>query len=231
MGRQINGLLYFFLMDIRRTFLIFWLIFLAVLALLFAIAHFLIGVENGSFDFAFPIAIYIYCLILGYQRVKESLPFSLRLGANRKTIFLAFGILFLIVSFITALVATTLQSAMEMWVDYAGIAFGFLHPAMLVEDTWLNRLIIESAILFTCQAFMFLMGLLFYRYGMVGGGVFCGLIGLALLLGIAQGWLFDFFVSLFGGVDLLFFIQLFGIGFLVFLLSYIFLWRITPAKG
>lgn len=232
MDKQIKGLLYFFTMDIKRSIFIFWPILLGVLALSLAIAYFLIDVENGSFAFGFPFAIYFYCLILGFLTVKETIPFSLKMGAVRKKLFAAIGIFFIAIAFLKALVATTLQAAVEIGIESGGLdTFMFLHPAMLLENTWLNRLIIDTAIMFTFEAFMFLVGLLFYKYGMAGGGAFCGLLGLGLLLGIAQGWIFEFFGKLLNNLDILLFVQLFGVGVLIFFLSYIFMRRITPVKA
>ena len=88
MGRQINGLLYFFITDIRYSLMIFWTILLGILGVSLTISYFLLGVEDGSLYFMFQF-IYVYCGILGFITVRESIPFALKMGATRKNLFIS----------------------------------------------------------------------------------------------------------------------------------------------
>lgn len=231
MGKQIKGLLYFFIMDIRYSLLIFWTILLGVLAVSIAFSYFLLSVEDGGFFFGFPFAIYVYCAILGFLTVKESIPFSLKIGATRKNIFVSIGVFFLLLAFAKAVVANLLQTLISFFTESAGIhTFNFLHLANLMENTWFNRVIIDGTVMFFLLSGMFMLGLLFYKYGLAGGGSVAGILAVVLLLGIAQGWIFDFFTDVFASIDVLFFFQLLGVGIVLYGLTFLLVKKITILK-
>lgn len=169
--------------------------------------------------------------ILGFLTVKQSIPFSLKLGATRKNIFISLGLFFLGLSIAKAIFASIIQSLTLKFTEITSIhTFEFIHPASLLEDTWLNRVIIDSSILFFLSVFMFIISLLFYKYGLAGGGSVTGIMVIALLVGIAKGWIFDFFINLFSDINLLFFFQLFAISLLLFCLSFLLLRKITTVN-
>lgn len=228
MGRQIRGLLYFFVTDVRYSFMIFWGILLTILIISIALTGFL---GNTEFYFGLSISVYIYCGILGFLTVKESVPFSIKIGAARKNLFIGVGILFVALALVNAIVANTLHAVTLFLLENAGMhTFGFLHPAMLFQDTWFNRVIIDTSFMFFLFTFMFVLGLLFYKYGLAGGGFALGSIVVILLVGIAQGWLIDFFKDLAVNIDLTIFYQMLGIGFVIFCISFLFLRKITTVK-
>lgn len=228
MGRQINGLLYFFITDLRYSLMIFWTILLSILIVSLTFAYFLLSVEDGGFYFGFPFALYIYIAIMGFQTVKQSIPFALKLGATRKNLFISLGLFFLGLAIAKAIIANIIQSLTLKFTDVTGIhTFEFIHPVDLLEDTWMNRVIIDSSIMFFLLALMFIIGLLFYKYGLAGGGTVIGIATVVLLVGIAQGWVIDFFIKLFSDINLLFFYQLLAIGIGLYLISFVFLRKIT----
>ncbi|MFS0674629.1 hypothetical protein [Ornithinibacillus sp. 179-J 7C1 HS] len=231
MNNQIKGLLYFFISDIRHSILIFWSILLFVLLVSIAFAYYLLGVEDGMLAFGFPFAIYFYCTILGFMTVKESIPFSIKMGATRKNIIISIGLFFLIIATLKSLIANVLQEVVLFITESTNItSFMFLHPAMLFEDTFLNRILVDISIMFFLLSFMFVIGLLFYKYGFAGGGLVAGVLVIALMFGIAKGWIYDFIVELAKKVDILFFFQILGVGLLLFLFSFVFVRRITIEK-
>ncbi|HLR61430.1 MAG TPA: hypothetical protein VK097_03215 [Lentibacillus sp.] len=233
MGRQIKGLLYFYVSDLRYSLMIFWTIILAILVVSLAFTYFLAGLDNEDTFFTFSLTgpIYVYCAILGFLTVKESLPFSIKMGATRKNIFVGTGIFFLVLSVVMALAATILQEIVMALMNATGTdLFSFLHPAYFLDDTWYTRILIDTSIMFFLMAVLFIIGLLFYKYGLAGGGSFLGALLIISLLGIAQGWLLDFVVDVFSGIDLGFFYQLLGVGTMIYGTSYLFLRRITTVK-
>ncbi|MFD2043404.1 hypothetical protein ACFSTA_03340 [Ornithinibacillus salinisoli] len=232
MGKQIKGLLYFFSADIRYSIMIFWTILLSVLIVSITISYFLLSVEDGVMGFGFPFAIYFYFIILGFLTVKESIPFALKMGATRKNIFLSIGIFFFVLAFVKALVANTLQTITQFLTEKVGIhTFHFLHPAQLLEDTWLNRVIIDTSIMFFLSAFMFIIGLLFYKYGLAGGGTVAAILVLTLLVGIAQGWLFEWISNVFKDISLMQFYQMLVIGIVLYGISFILIRKVTIVKA
>ncbi|SET71795.1 hypothetical protein SAMN05216389_12266 [Oceanobacillus limi] len=231
MGRQIRGLLYFYMTDIRYSLMIFWSILFGILVVSLSFSYFLLGVDDGMMAFGFPFATYFYCIFLGFITVKEGIPFSLKMGATRKNIFISIGVFFFLIALVKALVSNTLHLVTYLFKETAGIhTFHLLHPAQFMEDTWLNRVVIDTSVMFFLLVFTFVLGLLFYKFGMVGAGSVTALLVVALLLGIAQGWAVEFIVNLFADVDILFFLQVLAVGILGYLLTFVLVRRITIVK-
>ncbi|RDW17190.1 hypothetical protein [Oceanobacillus chungangensis] len=232
MVKQINGLLYFFITDIRYSLTIFWTILLSCLVAILTISYFLLGTGDTIFYFGISVGIYIFAGISGFLMVKENVPSSLKLGATRKNIFISFGLFFFGLALAKAILANTLQSIIVKFVNVTEIySINFFHPAQLLGDTWLNRVVIDTSILFFSFSLLFVIGLLFYKYGLLGGGIVVGGLVVVLLLGLAQGWIIDFVVELFTDIELTFFYQLLGVGIVVYCLSFLFLRRITTLKA
>lgn len=231
MGRQLKGLLYFFVTDIRFSLMVFWSILLGSLVLALSISYFLLDVADAVIYMGLSIPIFIYCAILGFITVKEAIPFAIKMGATRKNLFIALGIFFLGVAFAKSVAASTLQAIIVAFTKGTGITtYELFHIAELVSDTWLNRILIDTALMFLSLVIMFIFGLLFYKTGLLGGGSVVAILVVLLLLGIAKGWVFDFFVRLASDLDLIFFLQLFGIGLILYAFSYLFTRRITIVK-
>ncbi|MEN2768272.1 hypothetical protein [Ornithinibacillus xuwenensis] len=228
MKNQIKGLLYFFATDIRHSITIFWSILLFVLVVALTFAYFLFQSTDSYMAFGFPFGIYFYCLILGFITVKQSIPFAIKMGATRKSLYVSLGIFFLFIAVAKALLANTLQQLVQVIIDKTNFdSFMFLHPAMLMEDTWINRVLLDSAIMFLFLVLMFIMGLIFYKYGVLGGGAVAGVLAILLLIGLANGSLVEFIIEFFQNIDMFFVAQLLGLGLLLFLISFVFIRRIT----
>lgn len=231
MGRQIKGLLYFYCADIRHSLTIFWTILMSVVVVTLTIAYFMKSMENSYITLSVTGPMYIYCAILGFLTVKEAIPFSLKRGATRKNIFVSLAIFFLGLAFIKAVVGSTLQVLISLFNEKIEIVnLVFIHPAFFTSDTWFQRVFIDTTIMFFFFAVMFVIGLLFYKYGLLGGGTVVGLFVIFILIGVAQDWLIDFFVEQFTNLDTQFYFQLFGIGLLFYGLSILLLKRITIIK-
>ncbi|GAA0597918.1 hypothetical protein GCM10009001_12550 [Virgibacillus siamensis] len=231
MGNQIKGLLYFFVTDIRHSLTVFWTILLSILVVAFAFAIFLTSVEDGFMYFMLTAPIYVYCAILGFLTVKESVPFSIKMGATRKNLFISLGIFFFVLSLTMSVAASVLQEIVNGIAEATGIdTFTFMHLAYFLENTWYTRIVIDTSVSFFFLSFMFIVGLIFYKYGFAGGGGFLGTLVLLLLISIAKGWIIDFFIDLFADIDLTFFYQMIGIGIVLYLISFVFLRKITIVK-
>jgi hypothetical protein len=143
-------------------------------------------------------------------------------------LYIAIGIFFLAIVTLKAIVANTLQAIVEVIVDKAEItSFMFLHPAMLIEDTWLNRVMMDIALMFFLIVSMYVIGLIFYKYGVLGGGAVAGVLAILFLFSIAKGWVLDFVVDLVKQMDMVIAAQVIGVGLLLYLFSFLFMKRIT----
>ena len=229
--RQMKGLLYFYFADIRHSLKVFWTILMCIVMVTLTITYFLSNIEGGFMTLSITGPMYIYCGILGFLVVKEFIPFSIKRGATRKNIYFSLAIFFLGLSLAKSVVGSMLQVIVEYINMKAGIEnFTFLHLAYFTTDTWYYRIMIDTSIMFFAFSIMFVIGLLFYRYGLVGGGIFVGLLIITALTGSFQGWLIDFFVNIFTDFDHIFYLQLFGIGIVIYALSMLLLRRITILK-
>lgn len=233
MNRQIKGLLYFFITDAKYSFTIFWSILLGILVLSLGIAYLLLDVEGGLFAFGFPFATYFNAGFLGFLTVKESIPFALRIGAIRRNIYFATGLFFLGYALVIALLSSSIQSLILLFQDAINLhSFMIIHPAaMLGNDIWITRIIIDTTVLFLLLVCFYIVGLLFYKGGMLAGGSFLGVLAVTILLGVAQGWLIDAAIETARNLDLLFFAQMFGVSIVLFGLAYFLVRGVTIVKA
>lgn len=231
MGRQINGLLYFYFANFRHSIIIFWTILMGILMVSLTFSYFMKDIEDGFMTMSLTVPMYIYCAILGFLTVKEAIPFSLKRGAIRKNIFVSLAVFFFVLSFAQAVVGSTIQVIVDFFNTKVGIdMFSFQHLAYFTTDTWLHRIFIDTSVMFFFFSVMFVIGLLFYRYGLAGGGAVIGLFVIIVLTGVGQGWLIDFLVEQFRTLDHMFYFQLFIIGVIFYVFSILLLRNITIVK-
>lgn len=233
MPKQMKGLLYFLMTNFRYNLVIFWSILTGILLISLFISYLLLNVDDAVFGFGFPFATYFQAGIFGFIIVKEIIPYALKLGAVRRNVYFTIGLFFLGVAVLQSVIANTLQSLIEIFADAAGLhPFMFIHPVMLLSDNnWLTRAVIDISFIFLLLVVFFILGLLFYRGGMLVGGGFAGVVFILLLLGLALGWITDYFIELYYTIDLMFFGQLFLIAIVLYAISYLLIRRITTVKA
>ncbi|WP_099157597.1 hypothetical protein [Virgibacillus ndiopensis] len=228
MGRQIKGLLYFFVTDMRRSFFIFWSILLITMVITIIGGYLLINVEDGAMYFMPSSALYIYCAIFGFVLVKEGIPFSIKMGATRKNLYMALGLFFFGLALVESILVSTVHSIIKGIITAFSIdSYNLVHSSMMMTDTWLNRVIIDTSFMFFLLSGMFVIGLLFYKYGLLGGGSVVGILVVLLLLGLAKGWVYTFFINIYHSLDMALFYQILLIGIVLYGVSWFLLRRIT----
>lgn len=231
MNRQIKGLLYFFIADARRSFLIFWGILLGTLLVTIFGTYFLLNVEEVTMHFGLSFAIYIFCAIFAFVSAKESIPFAIKMGATRKNFFISLGIFFVGLSVLKSILANTIHSlVLTITKQLSFKSFNLIHLAQLLEDKWLTRVIIDAACMFFVLVVMFGIGLLFYKYGLAGGGGFVAIVLVFLLVGVAEGFIADFFINIAESFDLVFFYQVAGVGLLLYGFTWLLVRKVTIKK-
>ncbi|MFC4556822.1 hypothetical protein ACFO3D_01200 [Virgibacillus kekensis] len=229
MTRQFKGLLYFYAANYRHSLSIFYVILAGILLVSLAFAYFLYQTDSNAMAFSLTGPMYIYCSIVGFLTVKEAVPFAIRMGATRKKMYASLGIFFLGLTSAMAVVASIFQEIIMGLISVSG-AFTFLHPAQMMENNWYTRILVDISIMFCLMAIMFLLGLLFYRYGLAGGGSVLGVMVVVILGGIAQGWLVEFLVDLFQSFSMTLFLKIFLVGLFAYVLSWMFIRNITTVK-
>lgn len=231
MNNQVKGLMYYYVQDLKYKSKIFWTILIAITLATSILAYFLKDVEGGRFYWAFPFATYTNVCIIAFQSVKKDIPFGLKIGAIRKNIFLSYLYFFFGYSIFMAIVSSTVQLIYEEAFNVFGITnYIFGHPAMLLTDTWFTRMVIDTFVMFFLMALLFLVGLIFYQSGLLGGGIFLGIFVVISLYGLFDGWLIDAFAQILPDTSMLTFATVFLIGIILYLVSYPLVQKMTVIK-
>src|SRR5690625_5064812 len=93
MGRQLKGLLYFYMADARHSFIIFWTILMSILVLSL-VASYLLADGEGFMSLSLTAPLYVYFAIYGFLSVKEFIPSAIKMGATRKNIMISLALFF-----------------------------------------------------------------------------------------------------------------------------------------
>lgn len=228
MTRQLKGLLYLQAANGKHSISIFWSILISTSLVSFLIAALTMGSEDVQMVISFSAAIYIQAIFIGFNSAKKDVGYALRLGATRKNIFMSTGIYFFGFAFISALFLSIVHQLITFMKSALNVdSYQLMHPASLLGDTWLNRLVIDTSVMFFFLTLLFLFGLLFYRYGLIGGGSFGAALVILMLVALGTGWLQDALQKLSQNLSMTFFFEVLGIGIAVYLINWFLLRRIT----
>lgn len=227
MNKQIKGLVYFYLTNMRHSLIIFWSILLSTILISF-IASYLLRDTDGVFMLLLSGPVYIYFSVYGYYIVKNWLPFVIKIGATRKNIFISFALFFTSLATIFSLITIIIQESLlplARWLDMD--IFSFIHLATLLNDTWYERLFIDITVCLFLFVTSFLIGLINYRYGLLISGSFIGLLFLMSMFGMFRGWLIDFFMYIYSNFDLLLFVKVGVVSIAIYVITWLFLRKAT----
>ncbi|HEY4601757.1 MAG TPA: hypothetical protein VIG73_10865 [Cerasibacillus sp.] len=231
MERQMKGLFYFYTMNIKFSMTVFWSILLGTTIVSILLSMMIVN-PTYSMYFSFSIMVYIYSAIIGFHSVKDVLPYAVKVGATRKNIFLSMGIYFLGLALSQALILSVTHRIITSAIKYLDIQTYVLLDlaSWLIDDSWLNQILIHTAIIFLLMIVMYIIGLLFYKYGLVGGGIVMGMTVLFMLVGIATGWLSDLFNSILSIIDRMFFIEMIGVTIVIYTLTWLLVRKLTLVR-
>lgn len=168
MMRQCRGILLFEMLDMRNSLIIFWTILVTCMALSFGI-QLSIG---GNMTVSSGIAVYIFSAIAGFLTVKETYPFSIKMGATRKNYYGSTSLFLLILAMFMAAGHTLLIMVLEgvnSSLSRADLNIFFFAKILGTENLYLLNFYIDAAICFFLLSSFFLLGSLFYRFGLIGG--------------------------------------------------------------
>lgn len=225
MGRQIKGLLYFYRTDLQFSIMVFWSILLAMLVVSVSMMFLFPSIDFMSFSFTAPI--YVYCAIVGFLMARHTVAFSIKLGATRKNIFISMGIFFITLALIKSTVAALIQAGVTKFVLRDDMNFLFAHPMNLYEDTIVNRIYTDFFIIIFLTVLTYLISLLFYKFGLLVGGLIVGM-GLVLFtFSLVSGELITYIIDSFQNSVYIFFAQFGVVALVAYLLAWLLLRRIT----
>lgn len=237
MKRQLQGILYYLSTEVRYPLSVFWMILGGFLVLSILLYVFL-GGGHTIISFNLSLPIYIFAGTIGYISVKGTIPYLLKLGATRKHLFIGLVIYFFGLSLFNAIVANIFHSVTTMIIGPNNIAglvitdgeetFHLHHLAnILTNDNWISRIVIDTSASFFLITVFFIVGLIFYRYKLIGGFSFVAVLVFLFFYGISNGWLIDFILYIFTDFSIVFFYQLFFVGLVIYLLSFLLTRRFT----
>lgn len=238
MANQLKGTLYYLYTNVKFTLFIFWTIIAGVLALTLVSSYLM---SEGTISFQLSLSVYVFCTIIGGWTVKNAIPYTVKLGSTRKNLYVSLGIYFLGFSLFNSIIANLINKIIDIFFGMNRIAgtveitgssneksFTFFHFAQfLAEDSWITYVFVDTAICYFLLSASFIVGLIFYKYGLIGGFAFLGIGMFTMIFGVAKGWLLKFILHVFTDFSIVFFYQLFVVGILVYLISFVFLRRIT----
>lgn len=234
---DIKGTLYYLIANVRYPFIVFWSILLSIFFIAIVLST-IGGSTHVLFQASIPI--YIFCLVLGMVTVKNTIPYLLKMSVTRKLIYLSVGIFFLLIAFIQAVLAnlltrlidligkTAVSGEITMFQGDTQFAFEFTHLSQfLTNDSFAIQVTVDTIIAFAALSSMFFIGLIFYRFGLIGGFSFIGVIFIIYIASIVQGSFIDLVNYVLNNYSMTLYFQLFGISVVVYLLSYVVLRRLT----
>lgn len=224
MSKQIKGLLYFYRADLTYSLIIFWSILFAMLAATVSLMYIFPSIVM-SFSFTAPI--YVYCSILGFLMARHTIAFGIKLGATRKNIYMSMGIFFVILALVKSAFASLVQEGVMTFLIRDDMEFYFIHPTFLFEDTMLNRIYTDFFIIIFLTTLVYLIALLFHKYGLLISGLILGMLFIAFTYGLIAGDLIKWIGDSFQNSAYLFFAQLGLIGLLAYALAWLLLRKIT----
>ncbi|WP_040978955.1 hypothetical protein [Oceanobacillus jeddahense] len=228
MNNQIKGMFYAYSTEVIRTAKIFLSIFTGMIIISAIICYLLLGVDEFKMYFAIPFGTYFNVGVVGVLLVKNSVPFGLKMGATRKNMYLMHLYFIVAYSFIMAFLGSTLQQVTEWLFQAVGVTnYIYVHPAMLLTDNWAMRIVVDTFVMIFIMALLYLIGLIFYRTGLIGAGSLLGVLLVVVLYGVFEGWLIQAAVDLFSNVTLMTFVTIFLIGLMFYLISFPFMRKIT----
>ncbi len=237
---QLKGLLYYYFINMRYSLFIFWSIMAGLLILSIG-ADLIFGSGESIISFDFSAPIYIFAAIMGFWVVKNVIPYMIKMGSTRFNVYVGTGIVFIALTVFNATLANAIRflittihgsgvfSAISITIENNGQESAIPYHLLdfLGTITWSNQFIIDIAISIFALAIMFIVGLVFYRYKLIGGAIALGVIFLLVIYSIAAGWVTDFFLYLLTDISMLLFYQLFFIGVIMYGLSYFLIRRLT----
>lgn len=237
MTKDIKGTIHYLFINIRYPFIIFWTILLSFFGLSLIIST-INGSEHVLFQASIPI--YIFSLIYGLWMVENTIPYLIKMSITRKTIYTSIGLFFLILAIVQAILANTLTKSLNLFGKHAiagdlsivdgqtEYAFQLHHLSQfLPNDTIVTQITIDSAITFSALVIACFIGLIFYRFGLLGGFSSIAIAFGLLMLAITRGTFTRLISHIVANYTLTLYMQLFALSLILYAASYLLLRRLT----
>ncbi|MFJ6414943.1 hypothetical protein ACIQLG_19365 [Terribacillus saccharophilus] len=185
MMKQIQALLYFFVVDSRRTVTIFCSILLFSITILSILAFAVVD----KMYITITVPAYIFMIIFGFKTIQESLPFAIKRGITRKSYHTAVGIFILLISSVMVIFLVAVQLVFNAVIQAANITnIQILRPigASTELKSILYSLPLDFAFLLSFFAAGLLLGIVVYKFGFLGGAILGGIVLIGVTITLAS---------------------------------------------
>ncbi|MGP1910318.1 hypothetical protein ACTSEZ_19335 [Metabacillus sp. JX24] len=218
MIRQCRGILLFEVLDIRNSLVIFWSILVASMALSFGIQF----STGGNLTVSSGMAVYIFSSIAGFLTVKETYPTSIKMGATRRNYYVTTSLFLLMLALFMAASHTVMIIVLEALEGFGPGEFKLYYLSMVLESDlpYLTNFYVDTAVCFFLQAMFFILGSIFYRFGLLGGYAAIGLAAVLLFIPSVRDEFIAAVFKLLGEQALAYYGGLMGIGALLLVLGW-----------
>jgi len=231
MGNQMKGLLYYFTTQAKRSLYIFWSILgISLLASFIISVVSLQSSDETTFFFMLSFAVYVFSAFYGFISIRYELPFSIKMGATRKHFWFSRFIFFIgltICQIIIVQLVTGISKIFREMFNLEPQAFQLAHPALLLDNTFFQQIVIDATLIFSILVISQLLGMFYYKYGLIGIASLAAVVLVFLLFAFAKGWSFEAFIYLQEHFSLTIFAYISLVGILCYLLSWLLIRRAT----
>lgn len=189
---QWKGSLYLMLLSYKREFSIFWLINSTFL-LNIVICYMFPDISLITIGLA---STYIFSFILSTKLLNKTLAVSLRYGLNRKRYLGTAAMFIFIWSFCHAAMILLMNIIMLWSADFWGLSNLVVPRISMLFDENVSlfiNLVIDICAISLLSMTGILINILFYRFGLIGGYGFMGLVGIILIIGLPLKWYSNLF--------------------------------------
>jgi len=236
MAKELKGSLYMIYSNYFYSLITFWSVLIGIVGISIVFAYIYPGSESY---FTISAPSYFYGPIIGVMIVTGVLPYLIKLGVTRFSLFLAIGIFGVIVTIVNSVVIQGIQKILSLifkQTENGQLLLANGESTLILNhigesftvDAWWTRIVIDTSLAFLFLAIAFFIALIFYRYGKLGGFLFLAAIAAIMIFGMSNGgFLYQILERIFTTFSFHYFYYLYGIGIVIYGLSYIILHRLT----
>ena len=185
----VKGSFYVFYQSYKKQNIIFWTILLSIV--LFSFFLLLTLVKDTFMALVVSIPVYVFFVVMGSKWLTSTFSYFIRFGMSRLQYVGMTGLFFIAWSLVTALISAILHQGIFFFKGELAIEeFMIFHPAYFFDSTlaFSTVFLFDFVILLFCLTSGLLMNYLFFRFGLVGGYSFIGIMAFIPLLAIALKW-------------------------------------------
>ncbi|MFA9458701.1 hypothetical protein ACERJO_18305 [Halalkalibacter sp. AB-rgal2] len=196
MYRDIRANTYFLYNDFRFSLVVFWSIFTASVLLLFALS--LSFSLETTIIISPSMAIFFFCGFSGYLTVKDSFPFMIKMGSTRSSFVVSVMLFNLILSLFMATVSLIMTEVISLFNRLTQNDHFQLYTTIqltTLNETWIYTLLLDFFVCFFLLTAFLLIGSLFYRFGLIGGGSVLAIVLIINLIANIRHWLMGLFLE------------------------------------